>query len=161
MASNSMRRTATVFAAMTCLTLILSPWALAEDEASPAEDAHLSENAPPESSRPATDAASTAAAGLTIFIDPETGEVIDRPTTEQSAALSETLKTSMKRTADDLQPFELIHGGHGLHLEGRFRSATIVRTRPDGSLELRCAQHPDEVLGLLTKPAPAVKRALK
>jgi hypothetical protein len=133
------------------LIVAVSPWAAAEDTASPAGDEIASptgdENAPQEPQ--------PAAAGLTIFVDPETGEIVDQPTAAQKAALSEALRRSLDKSSEGLEAFELLYGGHGVHLQGRFRSAVIARMRADGSFEIRCADHPDEAAVLLAGPAPA------
>lgn len=125
-----------------------TPWAAAEDTPSPAGDEVRQQNPPP--AAPGL----TATPGLTVFIDPQTGEVTDQPTAEQKAALIEALKTSLNKSSAGLETFELIYGGHGVHLKGRFQSATIARLRPDGSFDIRCVDHPEQAAELLTA-APA------
>jgi hypothetical protein len=124
------------------LIIAVAPWATAEDTPSPAGD-ETAQSEPP------------AQAGLKIFIDPETGEITDRPTAEQQAALAEAMRASLNKSAEGLETFDLAGGGHGVYLQGRFRSATIVRTRPDGSFEIQCVDHPDQAAELLATPASA------
>lgn len=111
------------------------------DEASPVATDDTSEVAP--------------SAGLRVFVDPDTGEIISTPTREQidqlerliaEKALANT-ESVLSRSSDGLQTFELASGGRGVHLEGRFQSALVVRMTDQGELEMVCRNddsHPHE-----------------
>jgi hypothetical protein len=130
------------------LIVAVAPWAAAEDTASPAGDETTSQAG----DETAQQEAQPAAAGLTVFIDPQTGELTDQPTAEQTAALAEKIRRSWSKTPEDLKTFELNHGGHGIFLGGSLQKATVVRIRPDGSFEIRCTDHPDEAAVLPAAP---------
>ncbi len=135
------------------LSCLLTLPAVAEDAPSPQGDEVSEESV--QQNTPA------AAAGLTVFIDPETGAITDQPSAEQRAALNEAVKSlhsslssALSKSTEGLVAFELRHGGHGVYLDGRFQSALILRPRADGSFALGCADHPDEVVEMLATPAP-------
>lgn len=92
--------------------------------------------------------------GLMAFVDPRTGELTDQPTQEQIEALSDSLKSALSRSADGLETFDLAGGGRGVHLAGRFRTATVVRRQADGSWGLVCVDRPGEAAAV-DPPAPA------
>ena len=82
--------------------------------------------------------------GLWAFLDPETGELLDQPTPSQSLWLDTVGLPSLNKSSDGLEAFALQGSGRGVNLSGRFRSALTVRRMPDGSLEMRCVDHPDQ-----------------
>ena len=45
------------------------------------------------------------------------------------------------RSTEGLRVFELANGGKGVHLDGRYQHAFMVRVRPDGSLETLCTDN--------------------
>ncbi len=111
---------------------------------------------PPETGRPAlSQEAAPTEAGLVVYLDPETGEIIDEPHPEQAEALSEALKAMLDRSVEGLEPFALAGGGHGVFLAGRFQTALVAYRRPDGDFELQCADQPTEVERLVHPPTPA------
>ncbi len=81
------------------------------------------------------------AAGLRVFVDPETGALTSKASPEQTERLSDWMRHALSRTAEGLESFPLTQGGIGLHLGGRFQSATVVRVRPDGNFEWSCVDH--------------------
>lgn len=99
--------------------------------------------------------AGTSRPGLRVYLDPETGEITDRPTAAQVEKLSRALELSLLRTAEDLEPFDLSGGGQGLFLAGRFRSAAIARRRADGGFDVSCVETVEEAEHLLATPVPA------
>ena len=78
---------------------------------------------------------------IRVIYDPETGEIISVPLRESSEILSGPLAKALTRSTEGLQVFEVSNGGNGVHLDGRFQHALMVRVRPDGSLETVCTSH--------------------
>ena len=97
-----------------------------------------------------------------VVYDPETGEAISIPVRE-TEILSAPLARALTRSTEGLRVFELANGGKGVHLDGRFQHALMVRVRPDGSLETVCTNHSHEAENFLkgktagTEPAPRDK----
>lgn len=81
-----------------------------------------------------------AATTMRVFVDPETGEISSLPLDGLSAPLTKALS----RSAEGLRVFELPNGGKGVHLDGRFQHALMVRMNPDGSFETVCTIHTHE-----------------
>ncbi len=109
----------------------------------------------PEAPDEPSTAATPAGSGLRAFLDPATGEITSEPTRAQVEALEAALKTSLSRSSDGLETFDLATGGRGVHLAGRFRTATVVRRQADGSLALSCVDRPEAVAGAAAAAAPA------
>ena len=99
---------------------------------------------------------------MRVIYDPETGEIISVPFRE-NGVLSAPLTKALTRSTEGLQIFELENGGVGVHLDGRFQHALMVRVKPDGSLETVCTSHSHEAENFLkgrtagAKPAPRDK----
>lgn len=95
-----------------------------------------------------TSAASPEAAGLRVYIDPETGELTGTPSPARVEALSKRLESPLSRSTEGLEPFELPRGGRGVFLDRRFQSALVVRLGADGvqefsAQEFSCLNDPD------------------
>jgi hypothetical protein len=107
-----------------------------------------------------TEAVATKA--IRVVYDPETGEIISVPFRE-TEVLSAPLAKALSRSTEGLRVFELANGGKGVHLDGRFQHALMIRVKPDGSLETVCTNHSHEAENFLkgktagTKPAPRDK----
>lgn len=86
-------------------------------------------------------AEAVSAKAIRVIYDPETGEIISVPLREPGEILSAPLAKALTRTTEGLQVFELSNGGTGVHLDGRFQHALMVRVRPDGSVETVCTSH--------------------
>jgi len=78
---------------------------------------------------------------IRVIYDPETGEIISVPFREPSEILSIPLAKALTRSTEGLHVFELSNGGKGVHLDGRFQHALMVRVKPDGSIETVCTSH--------------------
>lgn len=80
--------------------------------------------------------------GVTVFVDPETGELTDRPTAEQEAWLRQELqrrgKTSATPETFQSHPVPLLQGGEGLALHDFVVSSTVVLTQPGGAWTTTC-----------------------
>ena len=75
-----------------------------------------------------------------VVYDPETGEIISVPL-RGNDVLSAPLARALTRSTEGLEVFELKNGGKGVHLDGRFQHALMVRVKADGSLEMVCTSH--------------------
>jgi len=78
-----------------------------------------------------------------VVYDPETGEIISVPL-RGNDVLSAPLARALTRSTEGLEVFELNNGGRGVHLDGRFQHALMVRVKSDGSLETFCTNHSHE-----------------
>jgi len=99
---------------------------------------------------------------MRVIYDPETGEIISVPFRE-TVVLSAPLSKALTRSTEGLQVFQLTNGGTGVHLDGRFQHALMVRVKADGSVETTCTNHPHDAEDFLhgktaaAKPAPRDK----
>jgi len=110
---------------------------------------------------------SVPAAGLRIFVDPVTGELTPWPTPQQAGELAEALAGF--RFEPPLEPgghsegltrFELLRGGTGIRLDGRFLTAIMVHLGPDGEAHFGCSHDPEAPTDA-NPPAPRNTAALK
>jgi hypothetical protein len=95
------------------------------------------------------EASDAAPAVMKVFVDPETGEIISVPIRQQTGTLSAPLAKALTRSTEGLWVFELSNGGKGVHLDGRFQHAIMVRVKPDGSFETVCVDHSHQAEGFL------------
>lgn len=98
---------------------------------------------------PAT-ASAAATSGLVVFVDPDTGEILDRPLSGQLEALSKAISARIERSDAGLVPFALDNGGRGVFLGDRFATATVARRSAGGGHALSCSDP-----GLEPAPGPA------
>jgi len=107
----------------------------------------------------APSAATPAAGGMVIAIDPETGEY-GMPSPEQLEALSKSSLEALNWSDEGLVEMHHPDGSVSLDLQGRFQQYTVVSIRPDGSKELQCgddpAAHTHHVASSEPAPVPAV-----
>lgn len=94
--------------------------------------------------------APVAADGMVAYIDPATGKLTSSPTAEQRAAMQAALAAALDRSQDGLYDVVLPDGTVMRDLQGRFQSATVVRTAPDGSVHQECTTNPE----VLDAPLP-------
>jgi len=118
-----------------CTMCLMAAAALPVAAATPGE-----EEQPGRQASEAPTAEAVTAKAIRVIYDPETGEVISVPFRE-TEILSAPLAKALTRTTDGLRVFELSNGGKGVHLDGRFQHALMVRVKPDGSLEFVCTNH--------------------
>lgn len=134
---------------------ILLATAMAAQEPTPAGPTASGARTAAPSTAPGESAGAPArGAGLRLYLDPETGEITTRPTPEQELRLSEALQRALSREFEDLTPFSLRGGGTGVHLDGRFQSATVLRVRPDGTYSITCVEDPEQAVRLLGSHHP-------
>jgi hypothetical protein len=110
--------------------------------------------AEPAAAAPDTASGAAPAAGLRIYVDPETGELTSTPTPEQTERLSAALAPLLERPVEEPVFFEIPGGGTGVFVGRRFASAMVVRVRADGTFELGCAD-PDHAHQMLAAPPSA------
>ncbi len=132
---------AIAFAALvSCGLGATSAWAQAESQ-SPALQTELGEYAP----------------AMGIFLDPETGLITDRPSSEQIAALRGQVGALVNESTEGLVPQYYPDGTIGLELQGRFMSVSIMTLTPSGEQELTCAESAADAVAVLLggkKPVP-------
>lgn len=133
------------------LALGLTPAASAQAPGSP-------DVAEPSAVAPDTAPAEAPAAGLRIYVDPETGELTSTPTPEQAERLSAALAPLLERPVEEPVLFEIPGGGTGVFVGRRFASAMVVRVKADGTFELGCADR-DHAHQLLAAPPAAAGAA--
>ena len=68
------------------------------------------------------------AAGIRVYLDPETGEVLDRPTDPLTERL---LDERLSTYSADLLEEALPDGGYRVDLRGRFQSAVVATIDPE------------------------------
>ena len=140
-----------------CAMCLMAAAALPVAAATPGEEEQPGRQA---SEAPTAEAVTTKA--IRVIYDPETGEIISVPLRE-TGVLSVPLAKALTRSTEGLHVFELTNGGKGVHLDGRFLHALMVRVKSDGSLETVCTNHSHEAEDFLhgktagVKPAPRDK----
>lgn len=79
-----------------------------------------------------------AAAGLRVVVDPATGQIVDRPTADELGRVGGDPVFSRRRSADELERFDLPHGAQGVVLDGWAHHAMRVERGADGSFRYVC-----------------------
>lgn len=86
------------------------------------------------------------AAGMLVFVDPQTGRILERPTSAQQRALLRLRAEQAARTGeeqdrllDSLEPFP-VPGGIGLDVRGLLTSSLVVHRAADGTLHYSCEE---------------------
>ena len=122
---------------------------------SPDEEKMPGPRAPKASSAEAAEASVVADSGMRFVFDPETGEMVAGQPLQKTNALSVPLANALNRSTEGLPVFELSNGGRGMHLQGRFQHALVVRMKPDGSFETVCVNHSHEAENFLKRTSAA------
>lgn len=83
-------------------------------------------------------------AGLRVYIDPETGEILDEipPEAREKIERRARERYPLNYSHEGLESVTLPDGSVLVDLQGRFRSLQAVRRNDDGTLEHLCTQHP-------------------
>lgn len=105
---------------------------------------------------------STAEAGLRVYVDPQSGELVSQPVTPEQRRQSANTDAAFNQDASDLVPVKMPDGSTMVDLQGRFQQATVATVQPDGSIRTYCndadhvaqGQHNHEIIGT-TLPAAA------
>jgi hypothetical protein len=120
----------------------------------------------PEPARATTEAMATppGSAGVKVFVDPATGELIAEPTAEQAAELDQRVEQEMAAAKaleipeEELEPFQLSNGGVGVFVGGRFMSSLNIHRHADGSWATICSdgEHlPPGIADGVAEPTPS------
>ncbi|HOC44827.1 MAG TPA: hypothetical protein PKJ99_17575 [Thermoanaerobaculales bacterium] len=100
------------------------------------------------------------AAGLVVYIDPETGKVTSTPTDAQRAAMQSALAELLNYSDEGLVEVVMPDGSVVMDLQGRFQSTLIVQVAPDGTRHFtQVGAAPDTIDALPAQPAPAPQAA--
>ncbi|MCJ7754802.1 MAG: hypothetical protein MUP13_09575, partial [Thermoanaerobaculales bacterium] len=75
---------------------------------------------------------------LRTAIDDESNRVVTTEPHEEPGPLSAAIMNALSRSTEGLRVFDLVNGGRGVDLDGRFRLVFMVQVRADGSLETSC-----------------------
>jgi len=121
--------------AVLCAICLMAAVALPTAASSPSEKEQPEQRAP---AAPTAELVTTKA--MRVIYDPESGEFLSVPILG-TGVLSDPLAKALTRSTEGLQVFELSNGGRGVHLDGRFQHALMVRLKPDGSIETVCTSH--------------------
>lgn len=106
--------------------VFVTAMASAEDEASVSTAA------------PDTAASTQSRSGMTVHIDPKTGEIIGDQAPERRRFPSEHLERALSRSAVGLQAMTLPDGTVYVDLQGRFGHLQTARIGQSGALQMRC-----------------------
>lgn len=112
-------------------------------------------------------AAGTAEAGLRVYVDPQSGELVSQPVTAEQRHQAATADSMFNEDTSDLVPVQMADGSIMVDLKGRFQQATVATVQADGSIRTYCSDaehvaqglHSHEVLGtaLPAAAAPATR----
>jgi hypothetical protein len=136
-----------------CAICLMAAVALPAAASSPSE-----EEQPERQESKASTAVVNTTKAMRVTYDPETGEILSVPFRE-TVVISAPLSKALTRSTEGLQVFELASGGKGVHLDGRFQHALMVRVKADGSVETTCTNHPHDAEDFLHGKTAAVKPA--
>lgn len=70
---------------------------------------------------------------------------------QRVAALRKSLARPLSRSLDGLDVETLSNGKHGVHLQGRFGHATMLRIKPDGTRERGCFDNVEHAVEFATR----------
>jgi hypothetical protein len=96
-------------------------------------------NAATEQEASSAQASPAQASGLRAFIDPETGQLVSQPVTQAQKNAVEAVDPAFRQDDEGLQIVYFADGSSMMDLQGRFQLATVVETKPDGSLRTYCS----------------------
>jgi hypothetical protein len=84
----------------------------------------------------------TAAQGMRVYRDPQTGRLGPPPAGVQPPGLSIAEQHMLNRSDAGLQPRALPGGGVAVDLQGRYRSMAVATVGADGQAAVNCAETP-------------------
>jgi hypothetical protein len=100
---------------------------------------NLANAAPPqEAAKPQARESGAGQAGMKAYVDPETGQLVSRPTTQADAA---ALDSAFKEDYSKIQEINKADGSTEWVFNGQVDSALVARRGQDGKLEVVCAEH--------------------
>lgn len=108
-------------------------------------------------------ASSAAESGLRVYVDPQSGELVSQPVTEEQRQQAAATEAAFNQDNSDLVSVRMPDGSVMVDLQGRFQQATVATVQADGSIRTYCAdadhagqgQHSHGVLGTALTPATA------
>lgn len=113
------------------------------------------------STKPTT--ANGAEAGMRVYVDPQTGELVSSPVTAEQRQQASAADAAFNQDNTDLVPVRMPDGSIMVDLQGRFQQATVATVQPDGSIRTYCndadhvAQgvHNHDAIGTAPQTSPA------
>lgn len=109
-----------------------------------------------------TSTSTVGASGMRVYLDPETGTLVDRPVTaEQKAAASSDAQELFNQDSSDLQEVRHPDGSVSMDLQGRFEMASSAYRMENGSVGYTCTDVEHAAQGDHTHTAAAPARDLK
>jgi hypothetical protein len=148
---NTRARTIPRLLAVACGLGVAATMAMPVAVASAAEQEHSEVRAPKAVGSECGELSVTSDDDMTVVVDPETGQIVARKARREDSMLSVSLANALSRSTDGLRVFELSNGGGGIHLDGRFQHALVVRMRADGTFETVCLDHVHEAEAFLKR----------
>jgi hypothetical protein len=107
-------------------------------------------------SRPPAEARLTAAAGMVVARDPETGE-LGLPSPEQMRAIHEQRAEILRTTPEGFTEIRRADGAVGLLMNGRLQSYSVARIGADGRPVYQCVSAASDTAAVTRAPAPALE----
>jgi hypothetical protein len=111
--------------------LFVNGWVAARFDTAPTVDTHSS-----------IGSSGSAAVGLRVRSDPETGEIVTTPEAV-GVSFAPSTRDALRQSADGLTIVERSDGSKHVDLRGRYSCATVVHVGPDGVVQ-RCVSSPAE-----------------
>ena len=126
--------------------VVLTPGCAPVPSSMPLAEAKSSALSPDGSTRPV---APSSQQGMTVHIDPATGEFIAEPVPDEALEINPEMQNAMSTSSEGLseEKSPIPGGGVGVNLQGRFQSPLIAHQDPNGSIKIR---HLEKIL----PPAP-------
>ena len=82
-----------------------------------------------------------AEAGLRVYVDPATGQIVSQPVTaeqQRAAAAADAANASFNQSDEGLQIVYFADGSSMMDLQGRFQLATVATAQADGTVRTSC-----------------------
>lgn len=105
------------------------------------------EQAPAKQEAPAASAESVGQSGMLAFVDPETGELVSSPVTEEQKQFAERAGNDLNFSDEGLVQQVMPDGSVMVDLQGRYQMSMVVDVQADGSLRARCTDDAHTALG--------------
>lgn len=107
-----------------------------------------------EKAAPVAEKAPVAAAAMRVYVDPETGTLVDHPVTDEQRAVAEQVTAEVQQNPN---PGWKVYpsGAIGADLEGRFEMSTVATVGKDGKVSFHCddGDHVGEDHGAVEAPS--------
>lgn len=80
----------------------------------------------------------TAEAGLRVYVDPQSGELVSQPVTPEQRRQAANADAAFNQDTSDLVPVKMPDGSTMVDLQGRFQQATVATVQADGNIRTYC-----------------------